>query len=152
MANRFHRGRPAPAAAVRLTSRGPAVRSESMENRDAALHHVQITIPPDREDMAREFYCETVGFREVGKPASLAEQGGLWLSAGSGELHIGIDERFLPGSRAHVAFLVSDLEGLASRLAAGMYELYWDNALPGFRRFFVTDPFGNRLEFLTPAA
>jgi len=140
------------ADAGQLTSQGPAVRSESMENRDVALHHVQITIPPDREDMAREFYCETVGFGEVGKPASLAEQGGLWLAAGSGELHIGIDERFLPGSRAHVAFLVSDLDELASRLAAGMYELHWDETLPGFRRFFVTDPFGNRLEFLAPAA
>jgi hypothetical protein len=28
----------------------------------------------------------------------------------------------------------------------------WDNDFPGFRRFYVDDPFGNRLEFMEQLA
>ncbi len=30
--------------------------------------------------------------------------------------------------------------------------LTWDDGLPGHRRFYTTDPVGNRLEFLEPTA
>jgi hypothetical protein len=39
-------------------------------------------------------------------------------------------------------------DGLAARLAAAGAEVTWDGELPGFRRCYVTDPVGNRLELL----
>ena len=39
---------------------------------------------------------------------------------------------------------VAALEALAERLG----DVRWDSDLPGFRRFYVDDPFGNRLELL----
>jgi hypothetical protein len=40
------------------------------------------------------------------------------------------------------------LEGLASGLEAAGYPVEWDDRLPGHRRFYTRDPFGNRLELL----
>ena len=37
------------------------------------------------------------------------------------------------------------------RLGAAGQEVTWDADFPGFRRVYVADPFGNRLEFLQPA-
>ena len=50
--------------------------------------------------------------------------------------------------KAHPALLVDDLEGLRGRLARSGVAVVEDEPLPGFSRFYVSDPFGNRLEFL----
>jgi len=63
-------------------------------------------------------------------------------------LHIGIDPDFRPATRAHPAFLVSDLEDLRARLEAAEVACHEDDPVPGYRRFFTADPFGNRLEFM----
>lgn len=47
--------------------------------------------------------------------------------------------------------MVDDIDGLASRLRAHGFEVEWDDLLPGYRRFYSFDPFGNRIEFLTTA-
>ncbi len=31
------------------------------------IHHVQITIPPDKENLARKFYLQELGLREIRK-------------------------------------------------------------------------------------
>lgn len=38
--------------------------------------------------------------------------------------------------------------GCLDALAARIGDVEWDDAAPGVRRFYATDPFGNRLEFL----
>lgn len=58
-----------------------------------------------------------------------------------------MEEDFRPSRRAHVAFLVDDLEGLRARLDAGGVVTVDDPMPIGVRRFYVEDPFGNRLEF-----
>jgi hypothetical protein len=40
------------------------------------------------------------------------------------------------------------LETLAARLQAGGYTVEWDAVIPGTARFYVHDPFGNRLELV----
>ena len=40
------------------------------------------------------------------------------------------------------------LEELAVRLRDGGAPVTWDDRLPGFRRFYTADPWGNRLELL----
>jgi hypothetical protein len=42
---------------------------------------------------------------------------------------------------------VSDLDELRARLAARGIDARDDDSIPGVRRFYAADPFGNRLEF-----
>jgi len=104
------------------------------------LDHVQLAAPPGCEAEARRFFGELLGMREVEKPPALAARGGVWFE----HLHIGVEEGFRPARKAHPAFAVDDLDALASQLG----DVTWDEELPGRRRFYAQDPWGNRLEFL----
>ena len=88
---------------------------------------------------------------EVEKPAPMASTGGLWVRAGGVELHLGVERGFRPARKAHPGILVDDLDALAGRLEAWGVELTWDERFRGYRRFYASDPLGNRLEFLTPS-
>ncbi len=112
------------------------------------LHHVQVAMPPGKEEEARAFYGGLLGLEEVAKPPALARRGGCWFRRGEVELHLGVEEDFRPARQAHAALLVDDLDDLAARLVKGGLEPAWDGDLPGHRRFYTTDPFGNRLELL----
>jgi catechol 2,3-dioxygenase-like lactoylglutathione lyase family enzyme len=114
------------------------------------LHHVQIGIPPGSEELARNFYGRALGLEEIPKPAHLAVRGGLWFRAGAQEVHLGIEPDHRALLRAHPAFQVESLAALRQRLIAHGAEPYDDLPLPGHLRFYVKDPFGNRLEFLEP--
>jgi catechol 2,3-dioxygenase-like lactoylglutathione lyase family enzyme len=115
------------------------------------LHHVQLSPPPGSEDVARAFWVEDLGFTELRKPPELATRGGVWLRADALEVHIGVETDFEPQRKAHPGILVADLDALAARLTDRGHEVMWDDAFPGMRRFYTRDPFGNRLEFLSPA-
>lgn len=114
------------------------------------VHHVQMAIPVGGEDRARAFYGDGLGFEEVPKPTALAARGGAWFRGDGLEIHVGIDPDFHPATKAHPAFLVDDLDAMASRLADAGVQIRPDSLFPGYRRFFVEDPFGNRIEFLQP--
>ena len=118
--------------------------------RFVGLHHVQIGIPEGSEERARAFYGEALGLEEIPKPAHLAVRGGLWFRAGEHEVHLGIEFDHRALARAHPAFRVEDLDALRQRLRDHGVEPYDDLPLPGHRRFYAKDPFGNRLEFLEP--
>jgi catechol 2,3-dioxygenase-like lactoylglutathione lyase family enzyme len=51
-------------------------------------------------------------------------------------------------SKAHVAYLVSDLDGWRQRLTDNGCEIIDGIPIPGYDRFEFRDPFGNRVEFL----
>jgi catechol 2,3-dioxygenase-like lactoylglutathione lyase family enzyme len=115
------------------------------------LDHVQIAAPPACEAEARAFYGQLLGLKELEKPASLGRRGGVWFAIGDHQLHVGVDERFTPARKAHPAFRWADdgeLRAVAARLSAAGVRVDWDEHLPGVRRFFSSDPWGNRLEFL----
>jgi catechol 2,3-dioxygenase-like lactoylglutathione lyase family enzyme len=81
----------------------------------------------------------------------LRSRGGAWFALGDGgQLHVGVEEAFAPARKAHPAFRVAagDLDELASRLEAAGERVEWDDSLPGVRRFYTADPWGNRLELL----
>ena len=114
----------------------------------SGLDHVQLACPPGSEDEARAFYGELLGLREIEKPKPLRSRGGVWFECGSHQLHLGVEEPFSPARKAHPAIRVdgvTELERLAERLG----DVRWDRHLPGCKRFYVDDPFGNRLELLT---
>lgn len=111
------------------------------------LDHVQIAIPAGGEDSAREFYGDLLGMHEVPKPENLSVSG-CWFERGGVSLHVGVDPDFTPARKAHPAFLVDDLEGLSKRLDAAGHETRDDKPVEGYDRFFASDPFGNRVEFM----
>jgi catechol 2,3-dioxygenase-like lactoylglutathione lyase family enzyme len=114
------------------------------------LDHVQLAGPPGCEAAAREFYGRLLGLEEIPKPESLEARGGVWFRLGEQALHIGVDAAFVPARKAHPALRVADdeLAMLADRLRAAGAAVTWDGELPGVRRFYTADPWGNRLELL----
>lgn len=112
------------------------------------LDHVQLAMPEGREADARAFYQGVLGIPEVEKPQNLKARGGCWFEDGPVKIHIGVDPDFHPAQKAHPAFIVADVEGLATRIARAGYLIVADQPLEGFERFYAHDPFGNRLEFM----
>jgi catechol 2,3-dioxygenase-like lactoylglutathione lyase family enzyme len=116
------------------------------------IDHVQVVAPPGCEEAAIAFYGGLLEMAQVAKPESLSGRGGCWFQAGSDQLHIGVEQQhFAPAGKAHPALMVESvakLRSLAERLAAAGHSPRWDEALDGVERFFVRDPFGNRLELL----
>ncbi len=112
------------------------------------LHHAQVCIPRGAEDEARRFYCGRLGLPEIEKPAALAGRGGLWLQVGDRQVHIGTEDGVNRAkSKAHLAYEVDDLAAWRQRLEAAGLAIIEDVPLPDHVRFFVRDPFGNRIEF-----
>jgi len=121
------------------------------------LHHVQIDVPQSREAEARRFFEDLLGFEQMVRPESLSSAGrnGIWYRCGEDEFHVFLapegDFKEDITSR-HPAFLVDDLASLRARLKSGGVDL--EEAIPinGRERFFCRDPFGNRIEFMSPPA
>jgi catechol 2,3-dioxygenase-like lactoylglutathione lyase family enzyme len=119
----------------------------------SGLHHVQLAAPPGSEDLMRGFYSGVLGLTETPKPDRLVARGGVWFAGPGISLHIGIEDPFVPARKAHPGILVADLDALADDLTAAGYATVPDDFLeiPGgetYRRFYVSDPVRNRLEFL----
>jgi catechol 2,3-dioxygenase-like lactoylglutathione lyase family enzyme len=113
-----------------------------------ALDHIQIAMPKGKEAEARWFYGELLGLHEVPKPTQLANRGGCWFSGDVISVHLGVMHSFIPATKAHPAFRVFDLEAARQRFVKAGIAITFDNTLPHVRRFYVNDPFGNRIEFL----
>jgi catechol 2,3-dioxygenase-like lactoylglutathione lyase family enzyme len=111
------------------------------------IDHVQLAAPPGCEAAARKFYIEILAMTELAKPAAFQSRGGIWLKCGMHQLHIGVQVDFTPATKAHPAIRVLDMVALRSRLESQKIEIVEDDAL-GRERFYVHDPFGNRLEFV----
>ena len=111
------------------------------------LDHVQLAIPAGGEGEARKFFVGLLEMTEVAKPANLAPEG-CWFESGSLRLHIGVDPDFRPATKAHPALLVDDLAGLRTKLDDAGVANRDGEAIPGYARLFVSDPFGNRIELM----
>lgn len=111
---------------------------------------MQIAAPPHCEDEARRFFGDLIGLPEIEKPEPLRQRGGIWFGVGEHQLHVGVEPEFAPARKAHPAFSLSsaDLDLLASRLEDSGSAVTWDSSLLAQRRFYCSDPWGNRLEFL----
>src|SRR5687768_4793748 len=117
--------------------------SDHTEGTIVAVDHVQLALPPGREDDARAFYAGLLGLPEQEKPAALAARGGAWFERGSVKLHLGVEADFRPARKAHPALVVRGLRALVARLAAAGVTITED-PMPGHDRVFIADPFGNR--------
>jgi catechol 2,3-dioxygenase-like lactoylglutathione lyase family enzyme len=109
---------------------------------------VQLAMPEGEEDKARSFYAGLLLMTEVAKPPELAKRGGCWFESGPVRIHLGVDMPFRPALKAHPALEVTGLDDWAARLKTGGAPVSPDADLPGYRRFYTADPFGNRIEML----
>ena len=117
------------------------------------LDHVQVAAPAGCEDDARRFYGALLGLDELEKPPLLAARGGVWFGVGEQQLHVGVADGFAPATKAHPALRISSraaLDRLAARLEEHGIDVRWADPeeIPGGARFFVDDPWGNRIELL----
>jgi len=116
------------------------------------FHHVQVLIPEGGEARARAFYGGVLGLTEIDKPDALAARGGCWFAGVGLALHLGVERPFTPATKAHVAIGVADLDRARVELEAAGQAIIDDGLEVGFRRFYIQDPFGNRLELVERAA
>lgn len=112
------------------------------------LDHVQLAAPAGCEADARQFFGALLGMEEIEKPEKLRKRGGVWFRCGIHQLHIGVDLHYSPAKKSHPAIRVKNLPALKERIQGFGIAVADDELLPGARRFYVEDPFGNRLEFL----
>jgi len=110
------------------------------------IDHVQITVAPDDAAATASFY-ESLGLVRIAKPNA---RPGSWFELGAVQLHIGVepvDRSANEASKRHVCVLVKDVAAAEATLrAAGVTIIADVDPVPGWRRFYVRDPGGNRVE------
>ncbi len=102
------------------------------------LSHVNISMPPGSEDLARAFYTGLIGLPEIPKPESMRVRGGVWFDAPSScDVHLSVEEgRTGNDAQRHFGLECDDLDGLRSRLtAAGLATA--DGRPAPWKRFYV---------------
>lgn len=112
------------------------------------IDHVQLAAPKNSEQQCRAFFGDILGMTEIEKPENLKKRGGVWFECGAHQLHIGIQEPFTPALKAHPAFLMTDIKAFKQQLQHHQVDIKEDEPLAGASRFYLDDPFGNRLEFI----
>jgi catechol 2,3-dioxygenase-like lactoylglutathione lyase family enzyme len=104
------------------------------------IEHVQLAMPPGREEEARAFYERVLGIPEIQKPTNLAKRGGCWFVRDALKVHLGVEDDFRAARKAHPAFLVEDLSDLRQMLEGAGFKPMTDQPLEGYDRIYVDDP------------
>lgn len=113
------------------------------------LQHASVPMPPSGNADARRFYGDALGMREIQPPSTLAVMNLVWFTAGDGgdEVHCFAEETLGPNSPGqHLCLEVDDLDAYRTRLAEHGFAVEETTEIPNRPRFFVHDPFGNRIE------
>jgi catechol 2,3-dioxygenase-like lactoylglutathione lyase family enzyme len=110
------------------------------------LSHVNVTMPKGGEAVARAFYTGHLGLREIPKPEPLRGRGGVWFDAGGLDIHISVeDPRSSPDTYRHFGLECAEVDALRVKLKTAGVETEDGRPAP-WKRFFIRDPFGNRIE------
>jgi catechol 2,3-dioxygenase-like lactoylglutathione lyase family enzyme len=108
--------------------------------------HLMLTIPVGSTAAARAFYGGVLGLPEI--PGE-HPKGALWFRVANIELHLREEEissDLLSGR--HPAFEVANLAEAQQQLVQQGTAIEPASPINGRKRFFIRDPFGNRLELL----
>lgn len=114
-----------------------------------AINHIQITVSPAAEASAKHFYRHVLGLEEIPKPENKLKRGGAWYKHGSLELHLSIEEMAADNhsSKRHICYLVEDLDLAEEELRkAGVDVIPDPEPIANWKRFYIRDPGGNRIE------
>ena len=107
-------------------------------------------MPQDSEAVARRFYTEHLGLRELQRPEREDVCGSIWFDAGGLALHLSVEEQRLGAdTQRHFGLGCGDVDGLKARLKAVGVAVEDGSPAPS-KHFFVHDPFGNRIEIHAP--
>jgi catechol 2,3-dioxygenase-like lactoylglutathione lyase family enzyme len=121
-------------------------RQIDLESMSLRLSHINITMPKGREEAARAFYAGLLGLREILKPEPLRDRGGVWFDAGGLDVHVSVEKnRKGPDHLRHFGLECANVEELRARLKTAGVVMDAGRPAP-WQRFFVNDPFGNRIE------
>jgi catechol 2,3-dioxygenase-like lactoylglutathione lyase family enzyme len=101
--------------------------------------------PPGEEARARQFYGEALGLVELERPVTLFNAG-IWYAAPPGHVHLSADAELALHPRRHFALRVDDLDATVANLRASGARFEEAEPIPGWRRTYVFDPFGNKIE------
>ena len=113
------------------------------------LQHTSIPMPPGGGAAAREFFGEILGMKEVRPPSSLDVDALVWFLAGDDghEIHVFTEERLGPNSTGqHLCLQVDDIDGIKTLLQRHGVAIEETISIVNRPRFFIHDPFGNRIE------
>ncbi len=114
----------------------------------AAIDHVQITVARADVEATLAFYEHAIGLKRIAKSNSRT---GGWFELGDRQLHVGAEQSITrelnQNSKRHVCFRVTHL-GEAERALrdAGIDIIADADPAPNWKRFYVRDPGGNRVE------
>jgi catechol 2,3-dioxygenase-like lactoylglutathione lyase family enzyme len=103
-------------------------------------------MPAGEEATARHFYGTVMEMVEKVPPASIVDQGLIWFHAGDDEIHLFRDDDPAGNERQHFCLQVDDIDRYRAQFNAHGVEVEETVAVPNRPRFFVHDPFGNRIE------
>lgn len=109
------------------------------------LDHVLLSIPEGETENARTFYSQVLGLTEI--PGN-HPSGAIWFEIADIQLHIREEAGPVYHSKRHPAFEITNLEQARQELAQQGCEIEYSSEIDGRQRFFIRDPFGNRIEFL----
>ena len=113
------------------------------------IDHIQLAMPPGRENEARTFFVAILEFIEIAKPPELAKRGGAWFTSGAVTLHVGVDPAFVPAKKAHPALRCADYIRVIGRLRERGIAMKPDPIpFDGRDHCYIEDPFGNRIELI----
>lgn len=114
------------------------------------LQHTSVPMPPNGNDLARAFYGEALGMREIPKPSTLSNNL-VWFAANDDgdEVHVFQEENMGPNSaEQHLCLEVDDLEAFRARLTEHGFEPKDTEVIRNRPRLFVRDPFENLIELV----
>jgi catechol-2,3-dioxygenase len=112
------------------------------------LDHITLEVRDIHQ--ALHFYKNTLGLNEIHTPKEVKSKGVRWLRLPNNQaLHLIEINNMQEPSSAHIALVVDDIDLWEKHLSENSVEIQ----PPKFdiykaRRFFIKDPFGNRIEFL----
>ena len=95
---------------------------------------------------SKKFYENLLGMKTVLKPENLRHRGGIWFQCGTQEVHISIQDDYIPAKKRIqlLSWKISRRLDVNWHIRAAFF---LKKSLLQERAFFVHDPFGNRLEF-----
>jgi catechol 2,3-dioxygenase-like lactoylglutathione lyase family enzyme len=111
------------------------------------VNHAQVNVPSADLERARAFYVDFLGMTQVPRPPAF-KSAGIWLNAGSFELHIGVEDGIERKTRAHLAYDVKDIRAWRKRVINMGGNITEQPKIPDYERFHFRDPFGNNIELI----
>ena len=113
------------------------------------VNHIQITVPEAALESSKHFYGSILRLEEIPRPSATSRRGGAWYRLGQIEIHLSVEDGAIsnPDSKRHVCYLVGDLESAEAEFRqAGIEILPDERPVEGWKRFYVRDPGGNKIE------